>query len=74
MVTISARTIETAKPKPNKYDITVDAGLYIRVYPTGLKRWVARFVVNGKQRFATLPKPYGTTGNGDMSLALPKPD
>jgi len=26
-------------------------------------------VINGNQRLAALPKPYGTNGNGDMSLA-----
>ncbi|CAK7010144.1 tyrosine-type recombinase/integrase [Saezia sanguinis] len=69
MATLTARAIEAAKPKPKKYRLTVDVGLQLRVYTTGLKRWVVKYSVNNKQIEATLPRPYGTTGNGDMSLA-----
>jgi len=69
LATVTARTLETAKPKSKAYKITVDVGLILWVYPTGLKRWASRFTIDGEQRQATFPKPYGTTGQGDMSLA-----
>jgi integrase len=69
MATISARTVETAKPKTKAYKLTADVGLLLWVYPTGLKRWVTRFVIDGKQRQATLAQPYGLAGEGYMTLA-----
>ena len=69
MAFLTARAIEAAKPKIKKYRLTVDVGLQLRVYTTGLKRWVVKYSVNGKQIEATLPRPYGITGIGDMSLA-----
>jgi len=69
LATVTAKTIENAKPKAKQYKLQADAGLILWVYPTGLKRWASRFTINGEQRQATLPRPYGTTGDGDMSLA-----
>ncbi|RUS67795.1 Prophage integrase IntA [Saezia sanguinis] len=69
MATVTAKTIENAKPKAKQYKLQADAGLILWVYPTGLKRWASRFTINGEQRQATLPRPYGITGDGDMSLA-----
>lgn len=69
MPTISARAVEAAKPKTKKYKLTTDVGLYLCVYPTGLKRWVVKFVINKKQYETTLLSPYGTSGEGYMSLA-----
>lgn len=69
MAAISARAVETAKPKKKSYKLTADVGLLLWIYPAGLKRWVSRFVINGKQLQATLPRPYGISGEAFMTLA-----
>lgn len=38
MAIITARAIEVAKPKSKEYKLTADKGLYLCVYPTGIKR------------------------------------
>jgi integrase len=60
--------IESQKPKAQEYKFTVDRGLYIRVAPDGVKTWLVRYVIDGKQKQYTLPKPYGKDGGGFMSL------
>lgn len=69
MAKLTARAIEAAKPRATPYKITVDTGLYIRVAANGEKRWIVKYMVNGKQREARLPKPYGPSGEGLMGLA-----
>lgn len=66
------KEIESAKPSHKEYKITVDRGLYIRVATNGVKTWLVRYVVGGKQKQYRLPKPYGTTGDGYMSLVEAK--
>lgn len=68
MAIITARAIEAAKPKDKEYKLTADKGLYLCVYPTGIKRWLVRFVINGKQIQTTLPQSYGFN-EGCLSLA-----
>ncbi len=69
MAKLTVRAIEAAKPKAKWYTLTVDRGLYLRVSPFGEKVWLTRYVVRGRQVQARLPKPYGTSGEGFMSLA-----
>ena len=68
MPKLTVRAIEAAKPKMKEYKLTVDRGLYLRVAPDGVKTWLVRYVVDGKQRQARLPRPYGV-GEACMSLA-----
>jgi len=69
MAKLTVRTIEAAKPRSKEYKLTVSRGLYLCIYPSGAKKWLVRFVINGKQQQATLPLPYGNSGAGFMSLA-----
>ncbi|VTU16562.1 Prophage CP4-57 integrase [Variovorax sp. SRS16] len=69
MAKLTVKAIESARPKAAPYKLTVDTGLYIRVSTSGEKRWVVKYVLDGKQREARLPKPYGANGAGVMSLA-----
>src|SRR4051794_38990403 len=69
MAKLTVKTIEAARPKESAYKLTVDTGLYIRVPISGDKRWIVKYVIDGKQREARLPKPYGANGPGLMSLA-----
>jgi integrase len=66
------KAIETAKSKADEYKLTVDRGLYIRVAPSGVKTWLIRYVILGKQKQYTHSKPFGTGGDGFMSLAEAK--
>jgi integrase len=65
----TVKAIEAAKPKSKEYKLTVDRDLYLRIAPSGAKTWLVRYVVGGKQRQFTLPKPYGPSGEGFMSLS-----
>lgn len=69
MAKLTVRAIEAARPKAKPYKLTADTGLYIRVAISGEKRWIIKYVVNGKQREARLPKPYGNSGEGFMTLS-----
>ena len=69
MPRLTVKAIEAAKPNAAEYKLTVERALYLRVAPSGVKTWVVRYVVNGKQRQARLPQPYGASGDGFMSLA-----
>ena len=69
MAKLTVRAIEMAKPRSAPYKLTVDTGLYIRVPLSGDKRWIVKYVIDGKQREARLPKPYGANAVGAMSLA-----
>lgn len=69
MAKLTVRAIEAAKPKAKWYTVTVDRNLLLRVSPFGEKVWLIRYVVDGKQIQARLPKPYGNSGEGFMTLA-----
>lgn len=69
---LTIREIEAAKPSSKEYKITVDRGLYIRVATNGVRTWLVRYVVGGEQKQYTLPKPYGSNGDGFMSLVEAK--
>ncbi|MBB3182233.1 hypothetical protein FHW64_006675 [Variovorax sp. Sphag1AA] len=69
MAKLTVRAIEAAKPRAKPYKLTVDTGLHLRVATNGEKRWLVKYVVDGKQREARLPKPYGNGGEGFMGLA-----
>ena len=70
---LTARTVETAKPKRNGAGATVrteipDAaclGLYLIVQPTGARSWALRYRNRGRPAKLTL----GTAGVGGLTLA-----
>lgn len=68
MEALTVKSIDAAKPKEAEYKLTVDRGLYIRVAPNGVKTWLVRYLVDGKQNQFRLPRPYSTSGDGFMSL------
>lgn len=68
MAKLTVRTIDSAKPKTTAYKLTVDRGLYLRVAPNGVKRWLVRYQINDDRLEVRLPMPYGN-GPGFMSLA-----
>ena len=69
---LTVKAIESAKPKEKEYKLTVDRSLYIRVSTSGIKTWLVRYVVDGVQKQYRLSKPFGTSGDGFMSLAEAK--
>jgi integrase len=69
MALATVRTLDAARPKEVEYKITVDRGLHLRVAPSGLKTWHVRYVLAGRQRQLRLAKPYGTSGEGHLSLS-----
>ncbi|MEI2635826.1 MAG: tyrosine-type recombinase/integrase [Methylotenera sp.] len=69
MANITVRELIAAKAKDKPYKLTVDRGLYVRVAVSGKKRWVVKYVVDGKQKEARLPNPFGNEGDGYMSMA-----
>ncbi len=69
---ITSKTIENAKPRSKGYKLPVDGNLFIWVQTNGNKTWNVRYVVNGKQLSARLPKLFGTSGAGYMSMVEAK--
>jgi hypothetical protein len=68
MQKVTVKALEAAKPRDGEYKLTVDPGLYLRVAPDGRKTWLVRYMAEGRQRQIRLPKPYGSSGDGFMSL------
>lgn len=68
----TVKEIEARKSGDKPYKFSVDRGLYIRVPTNGIKTWLVRYVVDGKQIDYALPRPYGVSGEGFMSLAEAK--
>ena len=66
--TLTSKSIESLKPKDKEFKVTVDRGLYLRIAPSGVKTWLVRYVVDGYQKQYRLPKPFGPSGDGFMSL------
>lgn len=64
---LTVRAIEAAKGRDAPYKLMDGKGLQLRVAPDGTKTWLVRYVVDGKERQYTLPKPYGN-GEGLLSL------
>lgn len=48
-MTLTARQVETAKPKEKSYKLTDGEGLYLFVAPTGGRSWRANYSQGGKQ-------------------------
>lgn len=68
MGNLTARGIDTAKKKKSPYKLIDGDGLQLRVATDGAKTWLVRYFVNNAEGQYTLPKPYGTSGAGFMSL------
>ncbi|MBU2288535.1 MAG: Arm DNA-binding domain-containing protein, partial [Gammaproteobacteria bacterium] len=70
MARLTVRALESLKPKSASYKVTVDRDLYMRVAVDGIKTWLVRYVIAGRQIQVRLPRPYGSSGaDGHMSLA-----
>ncbi|MDR0458600.1 MAG: tyrosine-type recombinase/integrase [Burkholderiaceae bacterium] len=62
-MTLTVRTVESAKPRDQAYKLADGGGLYLFVAPTGTKSWRANYTAAGKQATRT----YGRWP--DVSLA-----
>lgn len=69
MAKLTVKEIVAAKGKDKPYKLTVERGLYLRIATNGEKRWIVRYMIFGKQKEARLPKPFGSSSAGYMSLA-----
>lgn len=70
MTRMTVRELSTLKPQSRAYVVRVEQGLYLRVATDGIKRWLVRFTVNGKQRDARLPEAYSLSSvEGGVTLA-----
>jgi len=66
----TVRQVDALKPGKTAYQVTVSPGLSIRVATNGLKTWVVRYTVAGKQRDARLAAPFGVqSAEGVLTLA-----
>ncbi|SOE66931.1 Site-specific recombinase XerD [Burkholderia sp. D7] len=64
---LTARTIETTKPRAKPFKLTDGDGLQLRVATDGTKTWLVRYMFDGKERQYRLPEPYGD-GPGRIGL------
>ncbi|MFM0015348.1 tyrosine-type recombinase/integrase [Paraburkholderia sediminicola] len=64
---LTARTIETTKPRAKPFKLTDGDGLQLRVATDGVKTWLCRYMIGGKERQYRLPEPYGD-GPGRIGL------
>jgi hypothetical protein len=47
-------TIDNAKPKDKRYDLTDGGGLVLEVMPSGSKTWRFKYHLNGKREKVTI--------------------
>lgn len=67
---LTVRGIEALKARKKGYKVTIDRDLYLRVSTDGTKTWLVRYVVDNRQKQATLPRRYSSDGDAaHMSLA-----
>jgi integrase len=64
---LTARLIETAKPGDAPYKLMDGDGLQLRVATDGVKSWLVRYMIDGKERQYRLPELFGT-GEGRLGL------
>lgn len=70
MAKMTVLQVGALKAREKPYKKTVDTGLMIRIAPTGIKTWIVHYMIDGKQREYSLPKPWAANSNdGYMSLA-----
>ncbi|MDE1475074.1 Arm DNA-binding domain-containing protein [Xenorhabdus bovienii] len=51
---LSARQIETAKPKDKAYKLSDGGGLHLYISPTGSKSWRLKYRISGKEKLLTI--------------------
>ena len=70
MPLLTVRAIDTHKPKPKPYKLTLDRGLQLRIAPDGARTLLVRYTVKGanEERQHRLPQEYGE-GPGQIRLA-----
>lgn len=66
---LTVRAIESAKGQTKEYKLSDGEGLQVRVAPDGVKTWLVRYMLDGKERQYTLPRAFGgRTDGGHLSL------
>lgn len=66
---LTVRGIESAKPKDKAYKLMDGEGLQLRVATDGVKTWLVRYMIDGKERQYRLPRAYKDAG-GDGFASL----
>ncbi len=67
MGNLTVKQIENAKPKDKPYKLMDGDGLQLRIAVDGIKTWLVRYMLDGKERQYRLPELYGD-GNGRIGL------
>lgn len=64
---LTVKQIDNAKPLNRPYKLIDGDGLQLRIAPDGVKTWLVRFMLDGKERQYRLPELYGD-GAGKIGL------
>lgn len=67
MGNLTVKQIENAKPKDKPYKLMDGDGLQLRVAVDGVRTWLVRYMIDGKERQYRLPELYGD-GAGRIGL------
>lgn len=67
MGNLTSKQIENARPKNKPYKLIDGDGLQLRVATDGVKSWLVRYMLDGKERQYRLPELYGD-GEGRLGL------
>ncbi len=67
MGNLTVKQIENAKPKDKPYKLMDGDGLQLRIAVDGIKTWLVRYMLDGKERQYRLPELYGD-GDGRIGL------
>jgi integrase len=54
LVNLTDRNLAALKPKPDRFSVHCDGGLYLEVWPSGAKSWRLRFMQNRRRRRVNL--------------------
>jgi hypothetical protein len=70
MPLVTVRAVDTYRPKPEPYKVTLDRGLQLRIAPDGKRTLLVRYTVKGSntERQYRLPQEYGEAP-GQLKLA-----
>lgn len=64
---LTVRGIESAKPKDKAYKLMDGDGLQLRVATDGVKTWLVRYMIDGKERQYRLPRTYRDIGGAGFA-------
>ncbi|AYP24114.1 DUF4102 domain-containing protein [Pantoea agglomerans] len=47
---LTARQIDSAKPKEKSYKLADSSGMYLEIFPNGAKSWRLKYRIAGKEK------------------------